>query len=240
LALSDEAIFGALPMGRTVTFNTGAAAIMLVAGVLIAGSANAGTITVSLASGPGASNFGAFDNLTPGATSGTSNTYYGPVSISGDGAVVDTTTGSYARPAGDSTNYLYGGASGETVTFLKGPITTFDIYWGSIDALTPNDRYDNLLKLSNGDSITGSQLVADIAGLTGSGDQFASNSNAWIQVTDSSAFSSFTASSPSPAFEFDLASPVPEPSTWALMLLGFASLGFAGHRRRKSRPIGAA
>jgi hypothetical protein len=25
--------------------------------------------------------------------------------------------------------------------------------------------------------------------------------------------------------------PVPEPSTWALMLLGFAGLGFAGWRR---------
>ena len=28
------------------------------------------------------------------------------------------------------------------------------------------------------------------------------------------------------------ASPVPEPSTWAMMLLGFAGLGFAAYRRR--------
>jgi hypothetical protein len=26
--------------------------------------------------------------------------------------------------------------------------------------------------------------------------------------------------------------PVPEPSTWAMMLLGFAGLGYAGYRRR--------
>jgi PEP-CTERM motif len=26
---------------------------------------------------------------------------------------------------------------------------------------------------------------------------------------------------------------VPEPSTWAMMLLGFATLGFAGYRKRK-------
>jgi hypothetical protein len=29
-------------------------------------------------------------------------------------------------------------------------------------------------------------------------------------------------------------SPIPEPSTWAMMLLGFAGLGFAGYRRNKS------
>ena len=34
--------------------------------------------------------------------------------------------------------------------------------------------------------------------------------------------------------------PVPEPSTWAMMLLGFAGLGFAGWRRtRKARPASA-
>jgi PEP-CTERM motif len=33
---------------------------------------------------------------------------------------------------------------------------------------------------------------------------------------------------------------VPEPSTWAMMLLGFAGLGFAGYRQaRKARPAGA-
>jgi hypothetical protein len=33
---------------------------------------------------------------------------------------------------------------------------------------------------------------------------------------------------------------VPEPSTWAMMLLGFAGLGFAGYRRsRKASAIAA-
>jgi len=30
-----------------------------------------------------------------------------------------------------------------------------------------------------------------------------------------------------------MAPAVPEPSTWAMMLLGFAGLGFAGYRRAK-------
>ena len=48
---------------------------------------------------------------------------------------------------------------------------------------------------------------------------------------------------PAPTFNaaFSLAgSAVPEPSTWAMMLLGFAGLGFAGYRRaRKARPASA-
>ena len=36
-------------------------------------------------------------------------------------------------------------------------------------------------------------------------------------------------------FAYDLApSAVPEPSTWAMMLLGFAGLGYAGYRRTRS------
>jgi hypothetical protein len=34
-------------------------------------------------------------------------------------------------------------------------------------------------------------------------------------------------------------SPVPEPSTWALILLGFAGLGFAGYRRNKAAAVAA-
>jgi PEP-CTERM motif len=32
---------------------------------------------------------------------------------------------------------------------------------------------------------------------------------------------------------------VPEPSTWAMMLLGFAGLGLAGYKARKRAPIAA-
>jgi hypothetical protein len=51
------------------------------------------------------------------------------------------------------------------------------------------------------------------------------------------------AASSSNSFEFDNvvaggASAVPEPSTWAMLLLGFAGLGYAGWRRSKG-PIAA-
>ncbi|MBN9453274.1 MAG: PEP-CTERM sorting domain-containing protein [Bosea sp.] len=37
----------------------------------------------------------------------------------------------------------------------------------------------------------------------------------------------------------DFAAAVPEPSTWAMMLVGFAGLGYAGYRKRKATPIAA-
>ena len=42
------------------------------------------------------------------------------------------------------------------------------------------------------------------------------------------------------SFTLDIGSAIPEPSTWALMALGFAGLGFAGWRsRRRSVSIAA-
>jgi hypothetical protein len=34
-------------------------------------------------------------------------------------------------------------------------------------------------------------------------------------------------------FDFAVGGAVPEPSTWAMMLVGFAGLGFAGYRRAR-------
>ncbi len=38
---------------------------------------------------------------------------------------------------------------------------------------------------------------------------------------------------------FALAAPAPEPSTWAMMILGFAGVGFMAYRRRSRAPIAA-
>jgi hypothetical protein len=44
----------------------------------------------------------------------------------------------------------------------------------------------------------------------------------------------------SQAFSFDgVASPVPEPSTWAMMILGFAGVGYMTYRRRKVATLAA-
>ena len=52
--------------------------------------------------------------------------------------------------------------------------------------------------------------------------QFATAGGDFLEATVSNVTVTVTASAP-----------VPEPSTWAMMLLGFAGIGFAGYRARK-------
>jgi PEP-CTERM motif len=57
----------------------------------------------------------------------------------------------------------------------------------------------------------------------------------WVEVSDSLGFKELK------HFEWDTASSsVPEPSTWAMMALGFAGLGFAGYRKAKRAAFAAA
>lgn len=98
--------------------------------------------------------------------------------------------------------------------------TSFNIYWGSIDALMTNPdgtpRYDNTLtvftipSVGTQDSVTGSQLAAaGVFGVHGFGDQFSANDNQWFNIRDTAGpILFFTASSTQNAFEFDMGSSV--------------------------------
>jgi hypothetical protein len=211
------------------------------------------TITITLAS-PG--NDATFDNNPVGATSGGSSAAYNGsvgsiyfVTGSDTTGVTNGTSGVAAEPLGDTSNYLWGvesGANSTLTTVYFGtsptstvPTTSFLIHWGSVDSSTGpnNDGYDNVLTLSNGDSITGSQLVA--MGLAvGSGSQTNPADNPWLLISDTTPFTSFTAASPQNSFEFDMS--VPEPATWAMLGLGLAALGYAGFRRSAKGPAALA
>jgi hypothetical protein len=120
-------------------------------------------------------------------------------------------------------------------------VYSFLIYWGSIDSVIGDGR-NNLLTLSNGDSVTGDDLVN--AGLAlnpvvnGAGNQFNANDNQYFRISDTYAFYGFNAQTPTNAFEFDMA--IPELSTWAMMALGFACLGYAGLRTTKKSRVSIA
>jgi hypothetical protein len=130
----------------------------------------------------------------------------------------------------DATNYLSVGLGGtETITFLTAQ-NTFGLFWGSVDPT-------NTLTFNNGLVVTGSTIAL----LFPTGNQADFGSNGYIQFTGLDPFTSVTFSSPvQNAFEVDnisagfIAPGVPEPSTWAMMVLGFMGVGFLAYRRKNT------
>jgi PEP-CTERM motif len=205
--------------------------------VALAGSASA-AISVSLANG----NNETFNNNPVGAPAGMSSAVYngsvGPIEfhVGGDtaGVVVGSVGGIYATPLGDSSRYVYGLRQGTTVYFgsQRSPVltTSFIINWGSIDALSVSG-YDNILTLSNGNSVTGTDLV-NLGLAIGNGSQSNPLNNRWLLIRDTTPFTSFTAYSARNSFEFDMTT-VPEPATWAMLIAGFGMVGYAARRRER-------
>ena len=74
--------------------------------------------------------------------------------------------------------------------------------------------------------------------VSGTGDQFDPSGNQLVTITGRGLFTTATFTSTANAFEFSLVTPTinqtggsPEPSTWAMMMVGFAGLGYAAFRR---------
>jgi hypothetical protein len=75
-------------------------------------------------------------------------------------------------------------------------------------------------------------------GASGTGDEFSPAGNQLVTITGLAPFTTATFHSTANAFEFSLGSAIPEPSTWAMMLLGFAGLGYAAfYRNSKGRAL---
>jgi PEP-CTERM motif len=96
--------------------------------------------------------------------------------------------------------------------------------------LNPNSLYwiEVSVGSANGESVVEWGITADV-----SGPDVANNYLAWFNTNDG-----FFLNKGIDPFPFDNAlqmevDAVPEPSTWAMMLLGFAGIGCAGHRARR-------
>jgi fibronectin-binding autotransporter adhesin len=193
---------------------------------------------------PGTAIVETFDSVTAGPANFTD----GGLTFSGDGAIVmGSVSSAYAEPYTDTTPYLstgYDGTQGlmtETVTFSQ-PQWEFGLFWGSMDSY-------NTLEFYNGSTLvgtfTGDSVTAPPSGANGDQGSFATNR----YVNFFGEYTSVEFLSTSPAFEIDnisagssptLSSSVPEPSTWALMLLGLVGLGYAArNQHRKNRLVSA-
>lgn len=152
--------------------------------------------------------------------------------------VTGSVSGVYAAPAGDATQYAVVPMAGQGLGVANldvsalGTIKTLSFYWGSID------RY-NTVEFFNGATsvfaLNGSMLPP------ANGDQGAGLTNRRVYFTfgPGEAFDSIRFTSDAVAFEFDdIAVGVPEPASWAMMILGFGMVGYAA-RRRKTRVVAA-
>ena len=143
--------------------------------------------------------------------------------------------GQYAAPLGmgtsttTGTTYMSVQNGGTEQATWATPQTSLSIYWGSIDAMNVDGILNQVSITVDGYTLTGSDLMA--LGATGNGSQGSPADNEWVTITGLNPFTKVDFHDAGKnAFEFSLASGVPEPSTWAMMALGFAGIGFLGWR----------
>jgi PEP-CTERM motif len=205
--------------------------------LVLTASANA-AITVSLTPGPmnpqyfepeaaGQNGF-TLDGITWTLGSGVAHTDKG-TTVNVDAAPLGMGTGP------DGTTYMgVQGGSSEVATWTT-PQTSLSIYWGSIDGDVCGGGSSscgnlNSISIQLGTTVlTGADLIG-MSGVLGEGMQGNSADNQLVTIRGLDPFTTVTFATTGNAFEFTLAS-VPEPSTWAMMLLGFAGLGYAAFRR---------
>jgi hypothetical protein len=197
--------------------------------------AHAALITISpagqLTNGGSVATFEGLTQTPYGQTTAAGPFSDGGASFSGTGLIMKNpgqdSLGFYAEPFHDTTNYLavLGGRS-ETITY-SGPRHSFGLYWGSIDTWNTIAFYTNVGDANPFVTYTGGQIAPLIA----DGNQANDNSNRYVTFSDL-AFSKVVLSSSQNSFEVDnIAAGVPELSTWMMMLVGFAGIGFMAFRR---------
>ena len=149
--------------------------------------------------------------------------------------VKNNTDSTGAFPFGDTSRRYVSVLGGASLNVAVGaPATRTTFYWGSIDGY-------NTVEFLKASSVVGSLTGGDVAPLIGNGNQVSFQSNRLISIfLTSGTFDTIRIRSSSNSLEFDnISAGVPEPSTWAMMLIGFAGLAFVS-RRRKANAFPAA
>ena len=225
---------GDFKMRKTLLMTTGLAWLAL--------TGAAGAVTVTVSPGPANPNvlrwptIGSSDFTTAGGdtwslVSGTA------------GVAVGTTPNVSAAPFGETTPYMAVEGGGTEQVVFGTAQTSIKIYWGSIDADqtgTPSAGNVNGFSITiDGYTLTGSDLVA-LYGAHGDGSRTDPLANEWVTISGLGSFTTAEFTSSKNSFEFSLGSSVPEPATWAMMVLGFAGLGYAAFRRNSKAQVRSA
>jgi hypothetical protein len=229
-----------------------AAALVLGAALAVSASANAATVT-ALGVGVLSANLGGgladFDTpssvTTPGNTAPPQGPFVvGSASFSGDGILMTgTTSGLYAEPFHDVTQYLTIKPNGPTETIVfSSAYQELGLYWGSMDT------YNSIEFYSGGslvDTVTGSNAAAAVAALA-VGAQTNDLNNRYIIISaiiGGLGFDKVVLLSTQNSFELDDLSwgttqpsvETPLPAALPLFASGMAGLGFLGFFRKKRK-----
>jgi hypothetical protein len=224
-------------MRKLSVLSAAAALGMMAGGPAFAGVYTDGLFTITATSGQ--------LNSTVAPTFADSNTFAGyPGSVV---TPVATITGGALNPGGSTNpdsgisntiaNYLaVSNGNSETISFGTNQ-KYFGMLWGSVDTTNTVSFFEGATLVA---SYTGAQLETNSAALgafpaVGSFVGFASDS-------PTSFFNSIVLSETATFFETDnfAASAVPEPGTWAMMILGFFGVGFMAYRRMAKPALMAA
>jgi PEP-CTERM motif len=147
------------------------------------------------------------------------------------GSDPDDAAPAFSSTTRDTASYL-AVQGGESETLVLPAALDVNIYVGSLDP------YNTISFGGPGAvSYTGDQLVALATNAIDNGDQQSGSSNGLFEFSFAAPVSSVTFTSYQNALEVagvSVSSAVPEPSTWAMMLLGFAGLGYAAYRKTKT------
>ncbi len=203
-----------------------------------AGVWSGGTITVGAGNLTFASGYTKLtDNITVNGGAGTVYNGSDPLNI----AAPITIHGNFDQGSDGELDFLLSGASTPpkldvTGTTLLGGLLVIDLATGY--TIAPGDEFD--LLSSEGDlsgAFGGVTFAGDACGSSGVADQWLC-SGAGVHF-DLVVTTGLDGSIDLTNVVAGVVTPVPEPSTWALMGLGFAGLGFVGYRSRKAALIAA-
>lgn len=143
----------------------------------------------------------------------------------------DTNGAPPANSVPSGTNYLSVLGGGLATILFPGPESNFSFDWGSIDSF----NLLTILPFGGGDSIVVPGTT--FTNTSADGNQVASGTNGRFSVlgTAGTQYIGFQLATTTNSFEIDnVAVPgaVPEPATWAMMIIGMGAIGYTLRRRR--------
>ena len=186
-------------------------------------------VTISFVGGasampPGLSTIENFEGFTPLASIGTNANAYNV-----------TVPGTAAKPAFNSTGNFGAVLAGGSYTKTFAPTSIFSFVIGSLD---PYNKITFTFASGGPLVLTGAQIAL---GATANSSQTLTSSNGRVTYTVNGGdplITGITFESSENSMEIDdlAVAAVPEPTTWMMMLMGFAAVGFSMRRKQNLRP----